>query len=100
MAITIGVDVGGTFTDFLMVDTDSGEVRTEKVPTTVDDRARGFLDGIDRLGVAPGDIRWLVHGTTAGIDARLTNHIDEENSKLDTVIDICKSPWSTPDDGR
>ncbi|MFD2857870.1 hydantoinase/oxoprolinase N-terminal domain-containing protein [Seohaeicola zhoushanensis] len=71
MAITIGVDVGGTFTDFLMVDTESGEVRTEKVPTTVDDRARGFLAGIDQLGVTPGDIRWLVHGTTAGTNAVL-----------------------------
>lgn len=71
MAVTIGVDVGGTFTDFLLVDTETGEVRTEKVPTTVDDRARGFLAGIARLGVKPADIRWLVHGTTAGTNAVL-----------------------------
>lgn len=71
MAVTIGVDVGGTFTDFLLVDSESGEVRSGKVPTTVDDRARGFLTGIRELAVSPRDIRWLVHGTTAGTNAVL-----------------------------
>ncbi|SFI42057.1 hydantoinase/oxoprolinase family protein [Aerobium aerolatum] len=71
MAVTIGVDVGGTFTDFLLVDTETGEIRTGKVPTTVDDRARGFLDGIAGLGIKPDEIRWLVHGTTAGTNAVL-----------------------------
>lgn len=71
MAVTIGVDVGGTFTDFLLVDTETGEIRTGKVPTTVDDRARGFLAGIKDLGVTPDEIRWLVHGTTAGTNAVL-----------------------------
>jgi N-methylhydantoinase A len=37
--VTIGVDVGGTFTDFLMIDTQNGEIRTETIPTTVHDRA-------------------------------------------------------------
>src|SRR5690606_10690097 len=71
MAVTIGVDVGGTFTDFLLIDTETGEIRTGKVPTTVDDRARGFLEGIAGLGVTPEEIRWLVHGTTAGTNAVL-----------------------------
>ncbi|GLQ06801.1 hydantoinase/oxoprolinase family protein [Sneathiella chinensis] len=69
--INVGVDVGGTFTDFLMVDTTTGEFRTAKVPTTVDDRARGFLEGIEELKVGPEEIDWLVHGTTAGTNAVL-----------------------------
>lgn len=69
--INVGVDVGGTFTDFLMVDPAKGEFRTAKVPTTIDDRARGFLQGLRELDVAPEAIGWLVHGTTAGTNAVL-----------------------------
>ncbi len=70
-SINVGVDVGGTFTDFLMVNTETGEFRTAKVPTTVDDRARGFLLGIEELDVGAEAIDWLVHGTTAGTNAVL-----------------------------
>ncbi len=69
--INVGVDVGGTFTDFILIDGESGNFRTTKVPTTVDDRARGFLQGIHELKVAPEAIDWLVHGTTAGTNAVL-----------------------------
>jgi len=69
--ISIGVDVGGTFTDFLMIDTERREFRVAKVPTTVDDRARGFMQGLAELGVDFEAIDWLVHGTTAGTNAVL-----------------------------
>jgi N-methylhydantoinase A len=39
MGISVGVDVGGTFTDLFMVDTEKLTFRTAKVPTTVDDRS-------------------------------------------------------------
>lgn len=71
MTVSVGVDVGGTFTDFLMLDSASGVFSTAKVPTTTDDRARGFLQGIDALGITPAAIGWLVHGTTAGTNAVL-----------------------------
>ncbi|WP_420392646.1 hydantoinase/oxoprolinase family protein [Acuticoccus sp.] len=71
MTVSVGVDVGGTFTDFLLVDGASQSFRSAKVPTTVDDRARGFMEGIDALGTAPSAIDWLVHGTTAGTNAVL-----------------------------
>lgn len=70
-SINVGVDVGGTFTDFMLVDSDKGIFRTAKVPTTVDDRAKGFLEGVAKLGVSPSEISWLVHGTTAGTNAVL-----------------------------
>ncbi len=70
-SINVGVDVGGTFTDFILVDGINGTFRTAKVPTTVDDRANGFMEGIHEIGVPPSDIDWLVHGTTAGTNAVL-----------------------------
>lgn len=69
--ISIGVDVGGTFTDFLMIDTEHREFRVAKVPTTIDDRARGFMQGLAELKVDFEAIDWLVHGTTAGTNAVL-----------------------------
>ena len=69
--INVGVDVGGTFTDFIMIDGEKGTFRTAKVPTTTDDRARGFIQGIHELGIAPSAIDWLVHGTTTGTNAVL-----------------------------
>jgi len=71
MTISVGVDVGGTFTDFLMLDSATGAFATAKVPTTVDDRAKGFLQGLEELGVKPAEVDWLVHGTTAGTNAVL-----------------------------
>lgn len=70
-SISVGVDVGGTFTDFLMVDTARRQYRVAKVPTTVDDRARGLLQGLSELDADPKAIDWLVHGTTAGTNAVL-----------------------------
>jgi N-methylhydantoinase A len=70
-AISVGVDVGGTFTDFLMIDAARQTYRVAKVPTTTDDRARGFLAGIAELEVDPALIEWLVHGTTTGTNALL-----------------------------
>ncbi|RAI02190.1 hydantoinase [Acuticoccus sediminis] len=71
MTVNVGVDVGGTFTDFLMLDSAAATFRTAKVPTTVNDRSQGFLQGIEALAVAPASIDWLVHGTTAGTNAVL-----------------------------
>lgn len=71
MSVKVGVDVGGTFTDLFMIDGSGDTFRTAKVPTTVDDRSRGFLEGLQALGVRPAEIDWLIHGTTAGTNAVL-----------------------------
>ena len=68
---TIGVDVGGTFTDVFILDTVSGEVRTAKVPSTRGDQSRGFVEGISREVEDFADIRTIVHGTTVGTNALL-----------------------------
>jgi N-methylhydantoinase A len=71
MGISVGVDVGGTFTDFFLIDSHNLTFRTAKVPTTVDDRSRGFLGGLDALEAPVAKIDWLIHGTTAGTNAVL-----------------------------
>jgi N-methylhydantoinase A len=67
----LGIDVGGTFTDLLLVERLSGSFQVAKVPTTSDDQARGVLDGIARLGVDAHEIATITHGTTTGTNAIL-----------------------------
>jgi N-methylhydantoinase A len=69
MAIRIGIDTGGTFTDLCMLD--GRGMRIHKVPSATDDPARAVLDGIRGLDV-PGAQLDIVHGTTVGLNAVLT----------------------------
>ena len=70
-----GIDVGGTFTDLIVVDDATGEVRIAKVPTTVDNQAFGVLAAIAAAGVAPGSLDAIVHGTTTTTNAMLERKI-------------------------
>lgn len=67
----IGVDVGGTFTDILAVDSANGAFRVAKVPSTSDDQSRGVIDGLQKLGIPLADAASFVHGTTVGTNAVL-----------------------------
>ncbi len=64
----IGFDIGGTFTDFVLLDSTSGAIRLHKCLTTPDDPSRGALEGLGALlseaGLTFADIGHLVHGTT------------------------------------
>src|SRR5436305_1872772 len=64
----IGVDVGGTFTDLILVDEESGRITVDKVPSTPDDPARGTVAGAQKVcaaaGVSIGDLDGILHGTT------------------------------------
>ncbi len=71
MTYHVGVDIGGTFTDSIAIDADSGEVSLSKVPTTPDNQAMGFLDGLRGVQIDLPKISWLVHGTTVGTNATL-----------------------------
>ncbi len=68
MSATLGVDVGGTFTDFFLVDDETGETRTHKVASTPDDPARAILQGLRAL-VPAGGLARLAHGTTVATNA-------------------------------
>jgi N-methylhydantoinase A len=67
----LGVDVGGTFTDLLLADPAAGGFRIAKVPSTPADQSDGFMAGLDALGVTPGALETIIHGTTVGTNAVL-----------------------------
>ena len=73
----LGVDVGGTFTDLILVDEESGRITVDKVPSTPDDPARGTAQGIRDLcakaGVSLAEIDNLLHGTTVATNIALTH---------------------------
>lgn len=75
MAYRLGVDVGGTFTDLLLIDDDTGETFRAKTPSTPVDPSQGVLVGIEKVtaaqGVALTDIGHLMHGTTVATNAVL-----------------------------
>ena len=70
----IGVDVGGTFTDFSCVSRD-GKTLTFKVPSTPHDPSKGVIAGIREIisqtGIAPAEISVFAHGTTVATNAVL-----------------------------
>jgi N-methylhydantoinase A len=70
----VTVDTGGTFSDFVYLNEDTGAVSIAKVPSTPDDPSRAILAGIELLlakGVHPDDIFYFCHGTTVGTNALL-----------------------------
>src|SRR5579872_4853794 len=73
----IGVDVGGTFTDLILVDEEAGRITVDKVPSTPDDPARGVVAGIHKLCAAAGvdlsEVSNVLHGTTVATNIVLTH---------------------------
>ena len=67
----VGVDVGGTFTDLVLVDERSGEVRVAKVPTTVANQAGGVQAALAGASAAAAELKVIVHGTTTATNALL-----------------------------
>jgi N-methylhydantoinase A len=81
----IGFDVGGTFTDFVLVDEQTGERKVFKHPTNVADPAQGVLDGLeqflDNADTGLVDIRQLIHATTLA-----TNTVLERNGASTALL--------------
>ncbi|QDZ12774.1 hydantoinase/oxoprolinase family protein [Devosia ginsengisoli] len=71
----VGVDVGGTFTDFSAREVSTGAVHIHKRPSTPDDPSRAILDGVrelqEKTGIAGEDIVRFAHGTTVATNALL-----------------------------
>ena len=68
----VSVDVGGTFTDVIVLDESSGQIQLDKVATTPANPAQGVLDGFQKVGAQTEAFTYFVHGTTLGINAMLT----------------------------
>lgn len=71
MSLSLGSDIGGTFTDFALVDTETGDIRIHKRLTTPSDPSEAIEDGVVALtgGVARTDLSTHIHGTTLVINA-------------------------------
>ena len=69
----LGVDIGGTFTDGVLIDTSSGDVTNSKVLSTPADPSLGFMSAIEQLvgqdGVDIAEIEHVVHATTVATNA-------------------------------
>jgi N-methylhydantoinase A len=75
MAFRLGVDVGGTFTDLLLFEEESGAFWRHKTPSTPADSSIGVLAGVEAVcaaaGILPSEVAMLLHGTTVATNAML-----------------------------
>jgi N-methylhydantoinase A len=81
----VTVDTGGTFSDFVFFNEDSGEIAITKVPSTPKEPFQAVLNGVKELidrGVAAGDISFFCHGTTVGTNALL----EEKGAKTGLMV--------------
>ncbi|SMG26563.1 hydantoinase/oxoprolinase family protein [Paraburkholderia susongensis] len=71
----LGIDIGGTFTDFCLLNEDSGETLVAKVPSTPRHPSQAVMDGLARFSeqhdIRAQDVRYFVHGTTLGVNTLL-----------------------------
>ncbi|HEY6631058.1 MAG TPA: hydantoinase/oxoprolinase family protein [Rhizobiaceae bacterium] len=72
--VVAGIDVGGTFTDLILIDAHRG-VRVAKTPTTTDNQAFGVVNALGEAGVDASAIDLIVHGTTTTTNAVLERRL-------------------------
>ncbi|MEH6660358.1 MAG: hydantoinase/oxoprolinase family protein [Parasphingorhabdus sp.] len=79
MGYRLGVDVGGTFTDLLLIDEATGKTFRDKVPSTPEDPSQAVINGArglcERQNISPGEIDLFLHGTTVATNAVLEKKI-------------------------
>jgi len=80
-ALVVGVDVGGTFTDTIAVDTENKRVYLNKVSSTPSDPSNAFMNGLKKIGEPLGKIKRIIHGTT-----HATNTIIERKGAVTGLI--------------
>lgn len=68
----VATDIGGTFTDIVWVDESTGEVRSDKSPTTPSDVVKGVINAYNRTGLSPASISLFLHGSTIATNALIT----------------------------
>jgi N-methylhydantoinase A len=75
MSWIAGIDVGGTFTDLIALDTASGQVRLAKVPTTPENQAFGVIAALEEARLSLPQLALIVHGTTTTTNALLERRL-------------------------
>ncbi|WP_306296783.1 hydantoinase/oxoprolinase N-terminal domain-containing protein, partial [Candidatus Entotheonella palauensis] len=72
MAYRVGVDIGGTFTDFCAFNEDTNDLYTLKVLSRPDEPGAEVIEGLEQLetrfGILPSQIHYFTHGTTVGVN--------------------------------
>jgi len=71
----VGVDVGGTFTDLIMLNAADATVRLAKVPTTMQNQAYGVVAALAAAGATLPELQVIVHGTTTTTNAILERKV-------------------------
>src|SRR5690348_9625252 len=101
--VRIGIDTGGTFTDVVAVDEETGRTTTTKTPSTPTDPAEGFLNGVRKvlgsLGLDGDAITAVSHGTTVATNQLLEGRLDRigfiTTEGYESVLEIARQ--SVPD---
>src|SRR4051794_20689033 len=101
--VRIGIDTGGTFTDVVAVDEETGAVATTKTPSTPADPADGFLAGVQKvlgqLGLDGSAVTAVSHGTTVATNQLLEGKLDRigfiTTEGYESVLEIARQ--SVPD---
>ena len=94
----LGIDIGGTFTDIVLL-SDDGAIYSKKILSTPDDYSRAIQEGtaalLDETGISAGAIREVGHGTTVA-----TNAIIERKGVTVAVSDRSAEQIRAPDAAR
>ncbi|MGY1826643.1 hydantoinase/oxoprolinase family protein [Blastococcus sp. SYSU DS0541] len=101
--VRIGIDTGGTFTDVVAVDEETGRTTTTKTPSTPADPAEGFLTGVrkvlDLMGLTGEAVTAVSHGTTVATNQLLEGKLDRlgfiTTEGYESVLEIARQ--SVPD---
>src|SRR4051794_3591638 len=76
----VAIDTGGTFTDIVAIDDETGATWVTKTPSTPDDPSRALLEGVQKVarlaGFDPGRITAVAHGTTTATNAVLEGRFE------------------------
>ena len=64
-----GIDIGGTFTDLIVFDEETGHIDVTKTPSTPDNPATGVMNGLEKADLEIGDLDFFSHGSTVGTNA-------------------------------
>jgi len=75
MTQIVGVDVGGTFTDLVLFDTETESVKIAKVPSTPENQAFGVMRAFESAGATMETLNTVIHGTTITTNALLERKI-------------------------
>ena len=92
MGYRVGIDVGGTFTDLIAVQVETGQIVSTKVQSTPANPADGFIDSLVQSNIPSAEIDVIVHGTTVGTNALIERRGPKSDSCAPAGFATCWRP--------